>query len=375
MDFSYPDTYSDIRKLAGEILSDHATPERFKKLEANGPYLDSALWTTFVESGLHAASLPEAIGGMGLPFSATTMVTEALGEAVVMIPYIPCIISTALPLLSVPAMPVISELLTSVVNGELSVTAFIEPGNEDPLSPRTTATQAGEGWQLNGTKHCVPYAANAGTVLMSATVNGELWAGLVPVQQKGVSLAEQLTTTHEPQYEITLNNANAHCVARGDAARALIEKSIAMTTVAYCSMACGVATRMTRIACDYTSQREQFGVAIATFQAVAHRLADCFIDTECLKIMTLQAVSDLDDGNDTAMSVSLAKVRCGDALHRISQATQHVHGGTGIDRDYHLWRYCLWAKFLELALGSSRLHLARIADRIEAEYLAKAGLA
>ncbi len=373
MDFSYPDTYADIRNLASDILTDHATPERFKKLEANGPYLDRELWNTFVESGLHAASLPEGSGGMGLPFSATTMITEVLGETVVMLPYIPSIISTALPLLSIPATPASDAALAAAAKGDILTAAFIEPGNEDPLQPQTTATEHGDDWQLNGIKQCVPYAADANAVLVSATVGGQLWAGLVPVQQAGVTLEAQLATTNEPQYQVTLNNAQAHCVAQGDAARALIEKSVAMTTVAYCSMGSGVATRMTRIACDYTSQREQFGVAIATFQAVAHRLADCFIDTECLKIIILQAVSDLDEGNDSAISVSMAKVRCGDALHRISQATQHVHGGTGIDRDYHLWRYCLWAKFLELALGSSRLHLVNIANHIEAEYLAKAG--
>ena len=57
-------------------------------------------------------------------------------------------------------------------------------------------------------------------------------------------------------------------------------------------------------------------------------------------------------------------------MHRVSQAAQHVHGGTGIDRDYPLYRYCLWAKYLELALGNSRIHLSNLADRLADRYLA-----
>ena len=127
---------------------------------------------------------------------------------------------------------------------------------------------------------------------------------------------------------------------------------------------------MTRIAGTYTSEREQFGVPIATFQAVAHRLANCYIDDECLAIITLKAISDISNDDFSNESIAMAKIWCGDVLHRISHATQHVHGGTGIDRDYHLFRYCLWAKQLELSLGNSKIHLSNLADQLAEKYLA-----
>ena len=107
------------------------------------------------------------------------------------------------------------------------------------------------------------------------------------------------------------------------------------------------------------------------FQAVAHRLADAYIDTECLKIITLKATNDVNQADYDNESIAMAKVWCGDVLHRVSQASQHVHGGTGIDKDYHLFRYCLWAKQLELSLGNSKVHLANIADQLEQHYLEK----
>ncbi|MGI9292456.1 MAG: acyl-CoA dehydrogenase family protein, partial [Pseudomonadales bacterium] len=59
-----------------------------------------------------------------------------------------------------------------------------------------------------------------------------------------------------------------------------------------------------------------------------------------------------------------------DATHRVSHAAQHLHGGTGVDRDYALWRYCLWAKQLELSLGSSAEMIERLGDAIAADFKA-----
>ena len=62
--------------------------------------------------------------------------------------------------------------------------------------------------------------------------------------------------------------------------------------------------------------------------------------------------------------IAIAKIWAGDCGHRVSYATQHVHGGTGIDRDYPLWRYCLWLRHNEMTLGGSSVHLAALGQRL-----------
>jgi alkylation response protein AidB-like acyl-CoA dehydrogenase len=308
---------------------------------------------------------------MGMDFLASTIVAETIGRTVVSIPYIPCIVSTVLPLLTLMNNQKVLEEIARVVNGEaILTTAFIEPGNEDPFSPLCAAAGTGEQGSITGSKHCVPYAGSARAVMVSAKNGKELTVALVAIDQPGVTLTEQLSTANEPQYHIDFDKADALILATGKAAEDLLQQSVGMTTAAICSMAVGLADKMTRISGEYTSQREQFGVAIATFQAVAHRLADCYIDTECLKIISQKAASDVNNGDFDADTLSMAKVWCGDALYRISQASQHVHGGMGIDRDYHLFRYCLWAKQLELTLGNSKQHTVELANRLEARYLA-----
>jgi alkylation response protein AidB-like acyl-CoA dehydrogenase len=64
--------------------------------------------------------------------------------------------------------------------------------------------------------------------------------------------------------------------------------------------------------------------------------------------------------------VQIAKIWAGDVGHRVSYAAQHLHGGTGIDRDYPLWRYCTWLRYNEMALGGSAKTLAKLGKRIAA---------
>lgn len=387
MDFSYSENQLDIQKLASEILADFASAERLKNAEQNGAYLDQELWQTLAEAGLLNACLPAECGGLELDYIASTLIAEAMGgNGPISIPYITCCVAAMTPLLAAykqQAQTSLQQLLSALGQGKkLATTAFIEPGNEDPMQPSAVVKNEDGKLLLTGHKHCVPFAAQADYIVLFAchksNKNDEsgnqtllLLDTKAALEAGTLTVIEQHNTATEPQYAIHLNNAEVTSLASGEAAQAIWQQTIAATTVAYCAMACGAANKMTRISAEYTSQRQQFGVAIATFQAVAHRLADCYIDTECLKIITLKAASDVNNGEFSSDAINMAKSTCGDVMHRISHAAQHVHGGMGIDRDYHLFRYSLWAKQLELVLGNSKQHQALLADKLANHYLNK----
>jgi len=77
-------------------------------------------------------------------------------------------------------------------------------------------------------------------------------------------------------------------------------------------------------------------------------------------------VSQLESERDATTEVQIAKIWSGDCGHRVSYAAQHLHGGMGVDRDYPLWRYCLWARQIEMTLGNSASTLAVLGERIVA---------
>lgn len=133
---------------------------------------------------------------------------------------------------------------------------------------------------------------------------------------------------------------------------------------AICAHQLGATDCAMRMAASYTSERQQFGVPVATFQAVGHRMADCYVDVECLRLTTYQAVSMLASEVEATTEVQIAKIWAGDTGHRVSYASQHVHGGTGIDRDYPLWRYCLWLRHNEMTLGCSAAQQSALGARL-----------
>ena len=189
---------------------------------------------------------------------------------------------------------------------------------------------------------------------------------LLDPQAAGVTLNQQCGTSFEPQCELLLDSvrvpvSNAITLTEGAGIMRWVgERSAA----AICAHQLGATDCAMRMAASYTSERQQFGVPVATFQAVGHRMADCYVDVECLRLTTYQAVSLLASEVAATTEVQIAKIWAGDTGHRVSYASQHVHGGTGIDRDYPLWRYCLWLRHNEMTLGCSAAQQSALGARL-----------
>ncbi len=374
MDFSLSEEQTDVRKLAAEILADQTDSEQLKRIEALPERFDEKLWRDLGTAGLLGVAFDESHGGMGFGFETLALLVEEVGRTVAPVPVIPVLVSAALPLDRFGTAEQKDRWLGAVAAGETLLTAaLIEPLNDDPTRPTTTAVRVDGAWELTGVKSCVPFAERAERVLVAALAEHGPIAGWLDPRAPGVTLERQVPTAGEPQYLITMDAAQLgddDLLAAGDAATLLMQWIAERTIAATAAMTVGMTDRMVRMTAEYTSQREQFGVPIATFQAVGHRAADAFIDVECLRLVTQQAVSLLDGDSDAPEAVAIAKIWCGDVAHRVSQASQHLHGGTGVDRDYPLFRYCLWAKQVELTLGSSAEALSKLGGRLAAEFRA-----
>jgi acyl-CoA dehydrogenase len=131
-------------------------------------------------------------------------------------------------------------------------------------------------------------------------------------------------------------------------------------TVGLCAVQLGVAERMLELTAEYARTRVQFGRAIGTFQAVAQRLADAYIDVEAIRLTLWQAAWRVDAGLPCATEIGTAKFWAADAGHRVAHTAVHVHGGVGIDLDHSLHRYFLAAKHNEFSLGGATAHLRQI---------------
>jgi len=355
MDFSQTEEQKDIQTLANQILTDQVTVEALHKFDSRDTVrYDGKLWAQLADSGLLGITLPTDKGGMGFGFNELCLFIEECGRVLAPVPAIPTLIS-AMTLQKFGEQ----DLLGGVASGEVVLTAaFNEVTNEDVFAPQT-AFSAGK---LNGVKQCVPYADIATRMLVVASESGKASLFLVDPKDSSIEKTALWSTTYEPQHYLKFNNTPAKKIGGVDAVKYLVDHY----TLALCAYQVGATDKMVAMTAKYTSEREQFGVKIASFQAVGHRAANCYTDAKCLKLVTQQAVSLLAEGKDASVAINVAKAWCGDASHRISYAAQHLHGGMGVDRDYPLWRYALWAKQNELMLGSTTYHLERLGDAIAA---------
>lgn len=366
MNFDFDETELAIADLTRQVLSDASSHEQLRTLErADGPRFDRALWATMAETGILGAFVPEAHGGAGLGLVALHAALEAAGETAAAVPFWETIA------LGVPAVAefapdaLASEVLPAVAAGETVLTAAWHEDGGSCLAPTTIAGRSGNGFALTGTKICVPAGDIADAVLVPAAIEGgSVGLFLVRTEDSGVATEALVTTFGDPQAAVLLAEAPAVLVAEGTKA---VEWAYQRAVASQCSLAGGVMAADLALTAEYTKDRKQFDVPIASFQAVAHRAADAFMDTEAVRLTAQSAMWRLENGHPAAKEIDVAKFWAAWGGQRIVQAGQHLHGGTGVDRDYPLHRYFFMAKQIELQLGGGTQHLVDLGRRLAAE--------
>ncbi|MFT6285656.1 MAG: alkylation response protein AidB-like acyl-CoA dehydrogenase [Halieaceae bacterium] len=369
MDFGFSDNQREVKELAHRILGEQVSPESLAVYdEYQSERYDQSLWQHLLTAGLPGVAVSENHGGMGFGFTELALFIEELGRVIAPTPAIPHCVSAMLALQQFAPDKLQQRYLPGAISGERLLTAALFESLLDSSIVATSCTGlvTAAGMTVSGSKTAVPFAAQADRVLLALSCEGDVAVVLVDPKREGVTLVPMQATTFEPQCKMILQDVVIDDVdivlASGGAI--LMEWLAQRTTAAVCVHQLGAAEAAMRMAASYTSERKQFGVPVATFQAVGHRLADCYIDIECLRLTSYQAVSLLAAGRDAQTELQIAKIWAGDCGHRVSYACQHVHGGTGIDRDYPLWRYCLWLRSNEMLLGGSASQLADLGARL-----------
>jgi alkylation response protein AidB-like acyl-CoA dehydrogenase len=353
MDFSFSEEQQEIQKLAAQILSDKVTHERLKEIEASPEWFDRDLWAELAKAGLVGIALPEDVGGGGFGILEAALILEEIGRTVAPVPYYATVVLGALAIAEFGNDEQRKRLLPGVVEGDTILTAALtEDLNADPAHPTTTATDG----RLTGTKMMIP-AAHVATTMIVPTANGVF---LVDPQGAGVELERLITTSGEPQFRVTLNNAEGEPLGGAAQGAEIIDWIVQRATAALCAVQLGVCEQALKMTAEYTSTREQFERPLAAFQAVAQRAADAYIDTEGVRLTAWQAVWRLAEGLPAADELAVAKFWAAEGGQRVVHAAQHLHGGIGVDVDYPLHRYFLWAKQCELTLGSATPQLVKL---------------
>jgi alkylation response protein AidB-like acyl-CoA dehydrogenase len=335
---------------------------------------DRALWARLADADLLSLLLDARHGGAGLDAIALCLVLRESARVLARVPLLENSAAAA-AVQAYGSEEAKAALPARAGRGELvlTVAAHGRTGH-DPAETAVTARRDGEAWVLDGVQTAVPWAYDADVTIVPAhTETGRTALALVHRDQEGAVLAEQFSTSGERLGELRLESARlaARDVIDADGAWEWLRDLLATGT---CALALGLGERVLRMTAQYTSEREQFGFPIATFQAVAVQAADRYIDLRAMEATLWQAAWRISSGAPGALpaagDVAVAKIWAAEGVRRVVQTAQHLHGGFGADVDYPLHRYHAWAKHLELSLGPAAAHEEALGDLLAAHPLA-----
>jgi len=303
--------------------------ETRRQLRLSPTGYDRARWEKLAELGLIALAAPEASGGMdGSPVD-LALVAEAIGKA-----------NSPDPWLELGVLPSLllargdkTSALESVLGGEqIASLAWAERAQRYSLeASNMTAQSSGDGFVLSGEKTFVFGALLADLFIVTAQFEGATSCFLVPKDQAGLEVRAYRLTDGSIAGEIKLTRVEVEAEAKLDLDLASLQSIIADIRLYAAAEMVGLGQVLLDDTLAYVKEREQFGVAIGSFQALQHRLVEAYAKVEQCRSMLYRAA--LADQTDTAAWVRAAagaKAFIGENIDAVAREAVQMHGGMGI---------------------------------------------
>jgi alkylation response protein AidB-like acyl-CoA dehydrogenase len=370
--------YSEEQKLLSDTLrrflnTGYNFDARAKIMASATGYSDD-VWAALAEMGVTGVPFPENVGGFGGTTVDMLVVMEALGEALLVEPYLATVGLGGQFVARGGSPEQQAKILPGLVQGKLKMAfAHTERGARyDNRQVALTAKRSGDGYVLDGEKCMVLHGGAADVLVVSARTAGSgtdargISLFLVDRGAKGVKLTESRTVDNLRSADITFAGVavgrEALLGAEG-AALPLIEEVTDYATVLVCAEAVGAIKYAHDATLDYLKTRRQFGVPIGTFQALQHRMVDILISYEQAKSIACLACVKVDsaDAAERQRVVSAAKIKIADAARHVSQEAVQLHGGMGMTEELKVSHTFRRLTMIAQAFGDADHHLERFA--------------
>ena len=350
MDFNHSEDRRMLTNSLRRYLGDQYSVELRNASAFEAPYHTPQTWRELTELGILSALVSEEHGGFGGHGFDISVVFEEMGRALCAEPMLGTLIGLKL-LSAYNNMALISEVSTGA---KRIAVAIYEPNNSDSLTNLSTvAKQDGANWLLKGQKSVVYGAPGADFLLVLADTG----------TSSGLFLTESATVTSYAMIdgggagEVLLQDTPAICLAED----ALSEVEVALDAgrLALCAEAVGAMDVLLAMTVDYLGQRQQFGTAIATFQALQHRVVDMAVEIEQCRSITTLAASKL-EATDRSRYVAMAKNLIGRGATLVGEEATQLHGGIGMTWEYAGSHYAKRLIMIDHQLGDQYQQLSRM---------------
>lgn len=326
-------------------------------------------YAALADMGLLALPFAEEDGGFGGGGVEMMVVMEALGRGLMVEPYFATVVLAGGVLRHGASAQQRSEIVPGLVAGErILALAHSERGlPRHTLDALTRATPVGEGWRLDGSKIAVIHGQSADTIIVSAITGKGASLFLVDPKAEGVTVVAARGYDGVPVATVNLSDVSvgpdALIGVEGEGA-AILERVFEDATAALTAEAVGAMAETFDITVEYLKTRQQFGVAIGSFQALQHRAVDMLMQLELSRSMATLAALSLDiDADQRARNISAAKAQIGKSGRIIGQEAVQLHGAIGITAEYKVGHAFKRLTAIDALLGDRDWHLARLVER------------
>ncbi|GAA5149192.1 acyl-CoA dehydrogenase family protein [Nocardioides marinquilinus] len=331
-----------VTEYADEVVRP-AAAEADETCEAPEAVLKASL-----EIGLPILGVPESLGGIAEERSAVAgvLVAEALakGDMGLAVATLGAgSVATALGLWGTEAQQ--QTYLPAFTGDDVPAAslALLEPAVLfDVLAPSTTATRAGEGYVLDGTKSLVARGADAELFVVGAELEGQPVLFLVESSTPGLAVegdpAMGVRAASLTRLSLSEVRVPADAVL-GATDGSTYRECVRLSRLAWCALAVGTAQAVLDYVTPYVKEREAFGEPIAHRQSVAFMVADMAIEVQAMRLATYKAAARAAAGKDVAREVALARALCAEKAMRIGLDGVQLLGGHGFVKDHPVERW------------------------------------
>ena len=374
MNFDFTEEQQMVRDSIARFVQDDYDWDTRKAIVASEKGLSPDNWKLFAELGWLSIPFAEEHGGFGGNIVDLSVVMEELGKGLVVEPYFPTVVLFGGLIARAGNEAQRAEWLPRVIGGDvLGGFAYVERqsrfAQHDCL---TTATRSGDGFVLNGEKVVVFNGEQADHLVVLARTSGEqsdrtgLSLFIVEASAAGIDKMNYPMMDGQRVANVTFKDvalsADALLGEEGNAL-ALVEALVDEAIIALASEAVGIMGVLNTKTLEYAKTREQFGVAIGSYQALQHRMVDTMMAYEQCKSLLFKALCEYkQDPAMAAETIHALKVLIDrNAKHVFGEAIQ-IHGGMGMTDELDIGHYAKRLMMINTTFGDANFHRNRFVE-------------
>lgn len=365
--------YNDEQVMLKDGISRFVSQEyTFEKRRAQIAERDTLRhWASYADMGWLLVPFDEAVGGLSGSAVDTALVMEEFGKGLVVEPYLANTVLAGGVVAKVGNEAQKAALLEPLMAGELRLAlAIAEPDSRYHLAQvQTTAAQDDANWHVNGSKATVLGGDVADKIIVPVRTSGDprdengITLLLVDTDAPGVTRRAYPTVDGQGAadfefHQVTVSESDV--IGEMGGGFAALSGAVDRATLSVAAEAVGAMQSALEITLDYTRTRKQFGVPIASFQALQHRMVEMLIEIEQSRSIVLRACLAVDAADPNAgMVISAAKARVGRAAQRVGEEAVQLHGGIGVTEEYSIGHYLKRLTAIRYSFGSTDYHRQR----------------